>query len=70
MDLAELELAYSAPFGSAKDPVNLIGMMAENVINGLLKQAYWHEVTGLNPKSHFLLDVRSAGEVARGTIEL
>jgi NADPH-dependent 2,4-dienoyl-CoA reductase/sulfur reductase-like enzyme/rhodanese-related sulfurtransferase len=68
-DLADLELAYSPPFGSAKDPVNLIGMMAENVTNGLLKQAHWHELPEMDMDTHFLLDVRSAGEVKRGSIE-
>lgn len=68
-ELADLELAYAPPFGSAKDPVNLIGMMAENVTEGLMRQAHWHEIPDLDPTTHFLLDVRSGGEVARGSIE-
>lgn len=67
-ELADLELAYSPPFGSAKDPINLIGMMAENISAGLLKQIQWHEISSLDDSS-FLLDVRSAGEVKRGSIE-
>lgn len=67
-ELADLELAYSPPFGSAKDPINLIGMMAENISAGLLKQIQWHEIPKLDGSS-FLLDVRSAGEVKGGTIE-
>lgn len=66
--LAELELSYSPPFGSAKDPVNLAGMMAQNVVDGLLRQAQWHEVTALDPASEILLDVRGDAEVAKGTI--
>ena len=36
-DLAELELAYAPPFGSAKDPVNMAGFMAQNVLDGTLR---------------------------------
>ncbi|MFA5508356.1 MAG: FAD-dependent oxidoreductase [Vulcanimicrobiota bacterium] len=68
-ELADLELAYSPPFGAAKDPINLIGMMAENLSQGLLKQIQWHQLPDLDPASHFLLDVRSTGEVGQGTIE-
>ena len=68
VELADLELAYSPPFGSAKDPINLIGMMAENISTGLLKQIQWHEIGDLDD-SHFLVDVRSAGEVKKGTIK-
>src|SRR5262249_35727172 len=38
-DLAELELAYAPPFGSAKDPVNLAGMAAANMVAGMVKVA-------------------------------
>ena len=37
-DLAELELCYAPPFGSAKDPVNLAGMTAQNVLSGVVAQ--------------------------------
>lgn len=43
-DLAELELAYAPPYGSAKDPVNLAGMAAQNVIAGDVALAQWDEV--------------------------
>jgi NADPH-dependent 2,4-dienoyl-CoA reductase/sulfur reductase-like enzyme len=43
-DLAELELAYAPPYGSAKDPVNLAGMAAENVLAGDVALAQWEEV--------------------------
>jgi NADPH-dependent 2,4-dienoyl-CoA reductase/sulfur reductase-like enzyme/rhodanese-related sulfurtransferase len=64
-DLADLELAYAPPFGSAKDPVNLAGMAAVNVLAGDL--AVWHG-TDLDsfPDGSVLLDARSAREYATG----
>lgn len=61
-DLAELELAYAPPFSSAKDPVNMLGFVAENVINGYVSFIEWNEVDELlnNPKkenSYTILDV-------------
>lgn len=67
-DLAELELAYAPPFGSAKDPVNLAGMAAQNVLAGDLSLAQWHEISLLNPATTILLDVRDADERAEGCI--
>ena len=43
-DITELELSYSPPYGSAKDPVNMAGMAAENVLNGYVQIAQWFEV--------------------------
>lgn len=67
-DLAELELAYAPPFGSAKDPVNLAGMAAQNVRRGYVRTAQWNEVAGLEPDRQFLLDVRSEEEFRNGHI--
>jgi rhodanese-related sulfurtransferase len=66
-DLTGLELAYAPQFGSAKDPVNMIGFVAENILNGRVQTASWHEVAELS-KTHLLLDVRTPGEYAAGTI--
>lgn len=44
-DLAELELAYAPPFGSAKDPVNMAGMAAQNVLTGDVNLAQWNEAS-------------------------
>lgn len=69
-DLKDLELCYAPPFGSAKDPVNMIGFVAENVITGKVRQFFWDEVDSLpRDGSVFLLDVRTKTEVARGRIE-
>lgn len=69
-DLAELELCYAPPFSSAKDPVNMIGFMGENVMLDLVKQYHWSDVAYL-PKdgSVTLLDVRRAAEYEKGFIE-
>lgn len=67
-DLADLELAYAPPFGSAKDPVNLAGMAAQNVLNGDVRLAQWHEVGALSSDHALMLDVRSAEERAKGFI--
>ncbi len=67
-DLAELELAYAPPFGAAKDPINLAGMAAQNVLAGDVKVIQWHEISSLNPETTLMLDVRSAGERKAGYI--
>jgi len=66
--IADLELAYAPPFGSAKDPVNLAGMAAQNVRHGLVSPAQWHEISNLNPEHTFLLDVRNREEWQAGNI--
>ncbi|MBE6794550.1 MAG: CoA-disulfide reductase, partial [Ruminococcaceae bacterium] len=69
-DLTKLELCYAPPFSSAKDPVNMVGFVAENVITGKLKQFFWHDVENLpRDSSVTLLDTRTATEVARGRID-
>lgn len=67
-DLAELELAYAPPFGSAKDPVNLAGMAAQNVLAGDVALAQWDEIATLDPANSLVLDVRRADERAKGFI--
>lgn len=68
-DLAQVELCYAPPFGSAKDPVNLAGMVAENVLGGLVEMAQWNEVEHLDPNRTTVLDVRDQPERDRGAIE-
>lgn len=67
-DLAELELAYAPPFGSAKDPVNLAGMAAQNVLAGDVRLAQWSEVAALDFTQTVLLDVRRADERTAGVM--
>ena len=67
-ELADLELAYAPPFGSAKDAVNMLGYVAENVVSGVSKVAQWHEIDEYREKGYELLDVRSEVECGRGII--
>jgi NADPH-dependent 2,4-dienoyl-CoA reductase/sulfur reductase-like enzyme/rhodanese-related sulfurtransferase len=67
-DLAELELAYAPPYGSAKDPVNLAGMAAQNVLARDVTLAQWNEVASFDPTTTLLLDLRRSDERARGFI--
>lgn len=68
-DLTKLELSYAPPFSSAKDPINMIGYMIENIKNGLIRQHYFDEVDSLiNDKSVMLIDVRNKEEYELGHI--
>ena len=66
--LADLELAYAPPFSSAKDPVNMLGYMAENVLSGLTPTAQWSEVEAKVAEGYSILDVRTVGEAEQGTL--
>ncbi len=64
-DLAEAELCYAPQFGAAKDPVNLAGMLAENVLNGDMPLADWLD---LDRAGALVVDVREPDEFARGHV--
>ncbi|QIM16619.1 FAD-dependent oxidoreductase [Leucobacter insecticola] len=64
-DLIDLDLAYSPVYGSAKDPVNMAGMVGSNVVDGTLKLWYAEEWEALREES-LILDVRSVAEFAAG----
>jgi len=67
-DLQKLELCYAPPFSSAKDPVNMAGFTAANVIKGDLKQFFIDDLDKLNPEEDFLVDIRTEAEYAQGSI--
>ncbi|MFD3448373.1 CoA-disulfide reductase [Microbacteriaceae bacterium 4G12] len=67
-DLPDLELAYAPPFSSAKDPVNMAGYVASNIVEGDVETVQWHEIDEIVKQGHLLIDVRDPGEVARGAI--
>ena len=67
-ELADLELAYAPPFGSAKDPVNMLGYIAENLLSGLVESVQWSEVDSLRVQGAQFVDVRTAEEFARGSL--
>lgn len=66
-DLIELDLAYAPPYGSAKDPVNMVGYEAENIMTGLSDSIQWNELDQYRDCA-FLLDVRSVAEYEAGHI--
>lgn len=66
-DLTEFEHAYAPPYSSAKDPVNMAGFVAENIITGKLVVAPWHTTESLS-KQDVLIDVRDPHEFAAGHI--
>jgi len=68
-DLQEIEHAYAPPFSSAKDPVNIAGFVAENIMDDTCKVAHWNQVAEINDKEWLLLDVRTQDEYALGSIE-
>ncbi|WP_028455743.1 FAD-dependent oxidoreductase [Chitinilyticum litopenaei] len=67
-DLAEMELAYAPPYGSAKDVVNLAGMAAQNLQDGLLQLIGAEEVGQAVAEGAQLIDVREAEEIATGLL--
>ncbi|NLT97215.1 MAG: FAD-dependent oxidoreductase [Christensenellaceae bacterium] len=66
-DLEELELCYAPPYSSAKDPVNIAGYAAENILSGLVDNITFGELKDL-PADTVLLDVRTPAEVKMGAI--
>lgn len=68
-DLQEIEHAYAPPFSSAKDPVNIAGFVAENMIRGILKTVDWKYVLEADREQHYLLDVRTAEEFKLGSFK-
>ena len=67
--LSRLELAYAPQFGSAKDPVNMLGYIADNAATGLTDSIQWHEVDDAVAAGATVIDVRTAAEHAAGAID-
>ena len=67
-DLVHLELCYAPPFSSAKDPVNIAGLAAENILTGKIDVFHYHDIAGLNPNKVTLLDVRTIKEYGKSHI--
>lgn len=67
--LASIELSYAPPYSSAKDPVNMLGYTADNILSGKVATFQWSQVDELLSNNAFLLDVREEFELATGTIE-
>lgn len=67
-ELADLELAYAPAYGSAKDPVNMLGYVAENALLGDSPSIQWHELAESGDEAPLVVDVRSRAEHSRGTV--
>jgi len=63
-DLIDSELSYAPPYSSAKDPVNIVGMAADNILKGFVKSAFYEDL-----KDAYLVDVRNENEFNMRTIE-
>lgn len=68
-DLVDLELAYAPPYSSAKDPVNMVGFMIQNLIEGRVRQFHWDEVSKLLNSGAQLVDTRTHLEYEEGHIK-
>ena len=67
-ELGEFEHAYAPPYSSAKDPVNMVGFVAENILQKRLNVFYWNELYKIN-EDDLLIDVRTREEYLNGKIE-
>ncbi|PKM68008.1 MAG: CoA-disulfide reductase [Firmicutes bacterium HGW-Firmicutes-2] len=68
-DLIELELSYAPPYSSAKDPVNMVAYVADNILSQKMVPIRSEEIQGLDESKLVILDVRTPEEVAYGAIE-
>lgn len=68
-DLKELELAYAPPYSSAKDPVNMAGYVAENILNKDVDTIFWNELDDLDRENSIILDVTDPEEREMGYVE-
>jgi NADPH-dependent 2,4-dienoyl-CoA reductase/sulfur reductase-like enzyme/rhodanese-related sulfurtransferase len=68
-DLKNFEHSYAPPYSSAKDPINMLGFIAENIINKHVKQITYKDLNNLNDNEIFILDVRNKEERLYGFIE-
>jgi len=69
LDLQDIEPCYAPPYNSAKDPVNMLGYYASNIMDGLVDVIQWDEVDKLNKDESIILDVREEFELVTGEFE-
>ena len=68
-DLQDMELSYAPPFSAAKDPVNILGYIAQNIDEGVYKTVEWDEIDDIIAGGGYLLDVRTPVEFGAGHVE-
>jgi len=63
-ELADLELCYAPPVGSAKSPLNFAGMIAQDMLEGLVETVQWKDLHQLAADgAHVVVDVRNPPEL-------
>ncbi len=67
-DLEELELAYAPPYSSAKDPINIAGFVAANLLKGDVEHVTWKELASLDRGDSILVDLRNKDELERSGV--
>ncbi|NDW18379.1 pyridine nucleotide-disulfide oxidoreductase [Dysgonomonas sp. 216] len=67
-DLQEIEHAYAPPYSSAKDPVNMAGFVADNILRNKVNIVHWDDIASLDSSSIMILDVRTQSEYSFGNI--
>jgi len=67
-DLEQLELAYAPPYSSAKDPVNIAGFVASNILKGDMEVVFWDDIAKIDPNKTTLLDIRTDLEMSLGKL--
>ena len=67
-DLTELDLAYAPPFSSAKDPMNMVGYVIENILLDKVQQVHWSEIENM-PSNIQIIDTRTIQEYTQGHIK-
>ena len=67
-DLTELDLAYAPPYSSAKDPLNMIGYVMENLLTDKVRQIHWQDIDSI-PQDAVILDVRTDMEYRKGHLD-
>jgi CoA-disulfide reductase len=68
-DLQDVEVCYAPPYNSAKDPVNMLGYYASNVMEGLVDTIQWNEIDKLHKENSVIVDVREEFELATGKFD-
>lgn len=68
-ELADIELSYAPPYSSAKDPVNIAGYVAQNMVFDGFETVQWHEIDELVEEGGFLVDVRGPRGFRKGAIK-
>ncbi|PGE09635.1 CoA-disulfide reductase [Bacillus toyonensis] len=69
IDLPDLELSYAPPYSSAKDPVNMVGYAASNIVDGFVETIQWYEIDRIVENGGYLIDVREPNELKQGMIK-